>query len=94
MLMSLSWCFYVTNLFTNIPLDEAIDIIINSLSDKINKFLDPIKCVKKHLDIATKHILFWFNGILYKHIEGVAMGCPLEPTLANILFSQKINLRN
>lgn len=94
MLMSLSWCFYVPNLFTNVPLDEAIYIIINSLSDKINKFLDPIKCVKKYLDITTIYISFLFNGILYKHVEGVAMGCPLGPTLANILFGQKTNLRN
>ena len=39
------------------------------------------------MDIATKDILFLFNGKLYKQIDGVAMGSPLGPTLANIFMS-------
>ncbi|XP_069983548.1 uncharacterized protein [Penaeus vannamei] len=78
--------FDVTNLFTNVPLDETIDIIINSLFDKSDVLGFNRMYFKKLLDIATKDIMFWFNGTLYKQIEGVAMGSPLGPTLANIFM--------
>ena len=35
------------------------------------------------LTIATKDQLFQFNGNLYKQIDGVAMGSPLGPLMAN-----------
>ena len=35
------------------------------------------------LTIATKDQLFQFNGDLYKQIDGVAMGSPLGPLMAN-----------
>lgn len=33
--------------------------------------------------MATKHQLFQFNGSLYEQIDGVAMGSPLGPLMAN-----------
>ena len=35
------------------------------------------------LSLATKEFYFVFNGKLYKQVDGVAMGSPLGPTLAN-----------
>ena len=34
-----------------------------------------------------KGVLFIFNGLLYKHTNGVAMGSPLGPSLANAFLS-------
>ena len=39
------------------------------------------------MDLATKKALFLFDGILYHQIDGVAMGSPLGPTLANIFMN-------
>ena len=39
------------------------------------------------LGVATKGQLFQFNGSLNKQIDGVAMGSPLGPLLANVLMS-------
>ena len=39
--------------------------------------------LKELLYLATKESYFIFNNILYKQIDGVAMGSPLGPSLAN-----------
>ena len=38
------------------------------------------------LRVATKHQLFQFNGHLYEQIDGVAMGSPLGPLMANVFM--------
>ena len=74
-------------LFANIPLDETINIIIERLlSDNetlhnLNK--DQFKCL---LTLATKEFYFLFDGDFYQHADGVSMGSPLGPTLANIFL--------
>ena len=80
--------FDVTNLFTNVPLDETINIILDLLFAEIDSVngMDRNQ-FKSLLEIATKDIMFYFNGKLYKQIDGVAMGSPLGPTLANIFMS-------
>ena len=35
------------------------------------------------LEVATKNQLFQFDGKLYEQIDGVAMGSPLGPLMAN-----------
>ena len=37
--------------------------------------------------MATKESYFIFNGLLYKQIDGVAMGSPLVHSLANAFLS-------
>ena len=43
--------------------------------------------LKQLLSWATKESYFIFNGLLYKQINGVAMGSPLGPSLANAFLS-------
>ncbi|XP_069980133.1 uncharacterized protein [Penaeus vannamei] len=71
--------FDVTNLFTNVPVDETIDITMNSLFDKTDIIFGFIKMYfKKLLDIATKD-MFWFNGKLYKQIHpNIKFTCEIE----------------
>ena len=51
---------------------------------------------KELLSIATKESCLIFNEILSKQIDGVAMGAPLEPTLANafLCFYEKSGSNN
>ena len=83
--------FDVTSLFTNVPLDEVIDICTNVMfaDDNIvnyNGCKFDHSNFKKLLSFAVKDNHFLFNGVLYDQIDVVAMGSPLGPTLANIFM--------
>ena len=78
----------VDALFTSIPLDETINIGVEELfknSNKVNKLSK--KDVHDLLNLATKESLFIFDGEYYYQTDGVAMGSPLGPTLANLFMS-------
>ena len=80
--------FDVMSLFTNIPLDKTIKIIADQLFSNSNNF----ECFSrdefvKLLNLAIKNCHFIFNGKCYDQIDGVAMGSPLGPLLANIFLS-------
>ena len=87
----------VDSLFTNIPLEETIDICTYTLFENMEKVegLSKIE-FKELLSLATKESYFIFNGQLYKQVDGVAMGSPLGPTLANafLVHSEKNWLQN
>ena len=42
---------------------------------------------KNLLSLATQESYFIFNDVLYKQKDGVAMGSPLGPTMANVFLS-------
>ena len=78
----------VSNLFTNIPLDETITIILNSLfSNHDILFLGTTReLFKTFSEYAVKFSFFIFNGKLHKQCDGLGMGLPLAPTLGNIFM--------
>ena len=82
--------FDIDSLFTNLPLDETIDICIKKVFKRKQKFNGMTKIeFKKLLEFATKDALLLFNGKYYEQVDGVAMGSPLGPTLANVFLCHK-----
>ena len=78
----------VDSLFTNIPLDETIDICVNQLFENTDTVEGFTKSeLKQLLSLATKESYFIFNGLLYKQIDSVAMGSTLGPSLADAFLS-------
>ena len=76
----------VDSLFTNIPLDETIDICIDSLyNDKENTSKIPKDVFCNVLNVAIKVSLI-FNNKFYKQIDDMDMGSPLGPALADIFM--------
>ena len=78
--------FDITSLFTNIPVEETIDICMDTLfrNTSMTPPNIPEKLLRKLVLKATTEVEFSFDGTLYKQVDGVAMGSPLGPVLANI----------
>ena len=81
----------VTALFTNVPLSETINIMVDKAFtyDWFNQTYD-LNLEKGELaqllEVATTNQLFQFHGQLYEHTDGVAMGPPLGPLMANVFM--------
>ena len=89
--------FDVSSLFTNVPFDETIKICSEVLYDDSDlRSLIPKDVFVELMKSATSSVEFSFNSTMYKQTDGVAIGSPLGPALANIfvgyyeekLFSQ------
>ena len=79
--------FDIESLFPNIPLTETINLAV----DVIFKSHPNLKISKTDLktlfEFVTKGTQFFFDVDLYDQIDGVAMGSPLVPALANLFMS-------
>lgn len=82
-------CFDVSSLFTNVPLDETIGITLDRLyrSDVNTPPNLPEHVLKHLLEMCVKDNVFVFNGQVFYQTDGVAMGNPLGPILANIFMA-------
>lgn len=78
--------FDVCSLFTNVPLDETIEICLAKLYALPDPPSLPRHVLKDLLLFVTKKSHFVFDGDYYDQIDGVAMGSPLGPVLANIFM--------
>ena len=76
----------VDSLFTNIPLEETINICTNLFytNEDVIEGINESE-FKNLLSLATRESFFIFNDVLYKQKDGMAMGSPLGPTMANFL---------
>ena len=79
--------FDVTSLFTNIPLNETIEIAVNEMYKENGSFRNLSKNkFKMLLELVSKDTYFLFNNELFKQIDGVAMGSPISSTFANLFL--------
>ena len=77
----------VFSLFTNIPLIETIDLCLNRLYVHTDKVCGISKGnLRKLMLYASKENHFIFDNKFFDQIDGVSMGSPLGPILANIFM--------
>ena len=76
--------YYVISLFTNIPFQETIDIAINFIFNDNPDLNITRKELQKLFLFATSQTHFIFNSTFYNQIDGVVIGSPSAPVLANI----------
>ena len=79
--------FDVKSLFTNVPLDQSINIILKQIYDD-NELRISISRneMKELLLLCTKKVHSTFNGKRHMLVDGVAMGSLLGPVLADIFM--------
>jgi len=79
--------FDVVSLFTKVPIDEAIEVVVMRLKDDdtlVERTSIPADDICSLASLCLKSTFFQFEDQLYEQIEGAAMGLPLSPIIANI----------
>ena len=80
--------FDVENLFNNVPLNQTRDIILPKVyQEKKIKTSIPKSILRELLCLCTKEVHFIFNNEIQIQSDGVVMGSPLGPLLANIFMT-------
>ena len=79
--------FDVESLFTNIPLQETIDLCVQKLFEDIN-YIDGLSkdSFREMLTVNMTESFYLFDNAYHKQHDGVTMGCRLGPTFANIFL--------
>ena len=81
--------FDVTSLFTNVPLDFTVDIILKRVfTDKLISTTLSKSTLKKLILDSCRKTIFSYNGNYFKQIDGVSMGSSLGPVLSNIIMTE------
>ena len=80
--------FDVKSLYTNVPLHETVKIVADYVYSKNAVCTPPItKTIFTKLLLLVTQGNFIFNGEFYKQTDGLAMGGPLGPSLANFFLA-------
>ena len=88
--------FDVESLYTNVPVSEAIEIALDELYKKATKVDNALNRdqMRRLSNFAVRDIPFRLLNDQYSQANGVAMGSPLAPILADLFMSkmeQKLN---
>ncbi|BHF79088.1 hypothetical protein SprV_0602220500 [Sparganum proliferum] len=78
----------VSSLFTNVPVVETIDFLVDFFRETNYPIGMTVGTLKELLTQCTQNVQFLCNGQLYRQIDGVAMGSPLGPFLANVFMGK------
>ena len=76
----------VSSLFTNVPLEETLNICLDKLYSLTDPPALPRVVLRKLLEFATKKSHFLFDGKYYNQIDGVAMGFTIGPRLGQHFY--------
>jgi retron-type reverse transcriptase len=68
--------FDMVSLFTNVPIMDSLELLSHH-------FEEAVLALFKHMLICT---YFCFDGHFYEQTDGVAMGSPLSPVIANFFM--------
>ena len=81
--------FDVESLFTNVPLNKTINIILDRIyRQKLLKTNLKKRTMKKLLLDSCTKAAFSYDSILYQQCDGVSMGSSLAPVLANNILTE------
>lgn len=78
----------VSSLYTNVPISESISILCDKIFDNSTTEFHGFNKAdfKQLLELTLNNSYFFFDNILYKQLDGLAMGNPIAPCIANIFL--------
>lgn len=79
--------FDITNLYTNIPIPETLNVIRSNLIKHKKLALPEIYEFMDLLELVLKYNYFTFNNKIYMQHRGLAMGSSIAGTIANIYIN-------
>ena len=68
--------FDVVSLFTKAPIPDAIEIVKRKSNSEIASLVE----------LCLRSTFFSFQEVIYEQVDGVAMGSPLSPVVANLFM--------
>ncbi|VDP70996.1 unnamed protein product [Echinostoma caproni] len=74
-------------LFTNVSVREVIQIICDHVEKEDIPLCLPVSVLERLLLLCTTDVSFSSQGNTYRQIDGVAMGSPLGPVLADLFMA-------
>ena len=79
----------VKSLFTNVPVDFTINLIQNNIfSNGVKKFNGLTRLqLRKFLEWTCTRTVFQFGGNYYEQVDGVSMGSPIAPLMADVCMN-------
>ena len=80
--------FDVESLFTNVPVKETTEIAMDLIYQHHKNLKISRPQLRKLFQFATSQTHFIFDGQYYDQVDGLAMGSPLGPTMANIFMGK------
>ena len=84
-----SLSLFVVSLFTSIPLDLAIQVAADVLSNDetlLDRSTIPVDDIVDLLDFCLSTTNFKYNDTYYQQIFGTAMGSPVSAVMANLVM--------
>jgi len=77
----------VTSLYTNIPTEEGIQIILRYLDNFKQPHYPPVEFLQELLNFVLKYNCFIFCDLFFLQAQGVAMGMRMAPNFAHIFMA-------
>jgi hypothetical protein len=81
--------FDVVSLFTDVPVDKALQVIRNKLHNDNTLAERPVlqvEAILELLEVCLKTIYFQVNDKFFQQKDGMAMGSSLSPIVSNIFM--------
>ena len=78
----------VKSLYTNVPLNEAVEIALRRLYEQVNPPETSRKTMKKLQNLVVSKVHFKCNGLWYVQKDGLTMGASLAVILANLWLKE------
>jgi len=83
----------MSKVFTNIPVDFTVNLILDKVfADKGYKFHGLNRTeLRKMLNWTCKNTVLQFNKKYYTQLDGVAMGSPIAPLMADVFMNWSVD---